>query len=110
MSSRREFLFQIALIALLPARTRMVQAPSALSGLTRQELESLEAAVNEMIPAGEGMPSAAAAGGVAYLQQLSWQYPDILGELEEFLRILQQTSQTKFASDFNVLRTDERVA
>jgi hypothetical protein len=56
------------------------------------------------------MPSASAAGGVAYLRQLGWQYESIFEDLRRFLRVLQQESQKEFSSEFAALEARRQVA
>jgi hypothetical protein len=56
------------------------------------------------------MPSASAAGGVAYLEQLGWQYTNVLEEIRDFLRVVQQTSQKELGVEFGALEQQRRTA
>jgi hypothetical protein len=66
--------------------TWLAVLPSAMTAFARQEggagkaanpstsdLETLAAAMDKIIPAGDGMPSVTSLGGVQYLQYLAWQ-------------------------------------
>ncbi|HZD93090.1 MAG TPA: gluconate 2-dehydrogenase subunit 3 family protein, partial [Candidatus Sulfotelmatobacter sp.] len=70
----------------------------------------LAAAMEEVIPQSDSMPSASAAGGIAYLQQLAWQYASIAEDIGAFLHVLQQASEKEFAIRFAALESQQRVA
>jgi hypothetical protein len=55
------------------------------------------------------MPSATAAGGLHYLRNLGWQYPNIQQELSGFLRTLSQASAAQFGTDFPNLQPSQRL-
>jgi len=76
----------------------------------REELKLLAAAIDTVIPQSDRMPSASAAGGVAYLQRLGWQYDNIFEHIRGFLRVLQQASQKEFSSEFAALEARRQVA
>lgn len=80
------------------------------AGLSRDNLRLLAAAMDEIIPQSGEMPSASAAGAVAYLEQLGWQYTNVLEEIGDFLREVQQTSQNEFGIEFGALAQDRRDA
>ena len=65
--------------------------------------------MEEIIPAGDGMPSANAASGLQYLQYLGWQYPNIEQEISRFLKVLKQDSAAQFGADFTKLQSDQRI-
>src|SRR5262249_527340 len=73
-------------------------------------LSLLAAAMDEIIPQSDGMPSASVTGGIGYLQQLGWQYESIAGEIGTFVRLLQQESQKEFGAGFAALEDKRRVA
>jgi hypothetical protein len=114
LTSRREFLIRCAQIAVavrggIGALARLQGAePSA--GFGRQELKLLVAAADEVIPTSDHMPSASAAGGVAYLQQLGWQYDNISKEIGAFLHLLQKASEEESSIGFADLESERRVA
>jgi len=64
--------------------------------------------MDEIIPQSGEMLSASAAGGVAYLEQLGWQYANVPEEIGNFLREVQQTSQKEFGIEFGALAQDRR--
>jgi hypothetical protein len=112
--SRREFLIRCAQLAIvlrggIGALARLQSAePSA--GFGRQELKLLAAAMDEVIPGSDRMPPASAAGGVAYFQQLGWQYDNISKDIRAFLHILQKASEEESSIGFADLESQRRVA
>jgi Gluconate 2-dehydrogenase subunit 3 len=116
MYSRREFLIRSAGIAVVfPSGVRVLgfldlptNPPS--SRLTRENLKLLAAVMDEIIPQSDEMPSASAAGGVAYLEQLGWQYTNVLEEIRDFLRVVQQTSQKELRVEFGALEQERLTA
>jgi hypothetical protein len=87
-----------------------VQSAEPSAGFGSQELKLLATAMDAVIPPSDRMPSASAAGGVAYLRQLGWQYESIFEDLRRFLRVLQQESQKEFSSEFAALEARRQVA
>jgi gluconate 2-dehydrogenase subunit 3-like protein len=79
------------------------------TALCSGDLETLAEAMDEIIPAGDGMPPASMAGGPQYLQYLGWQYPAIQEEIAVFLKMLTQASDVAFQEDFQTLRPDQGV-
>jgi Gluconate 2-dehydrogenase subunit 3 len=113
MPSRREFLVRclqvtVAMPSGISALAQLVDKPS--EEFSRDELNLLAAAMDEIIPQTDGMPSASGAGGIEYLQQLGWQYESIAGEIGAFLRLLQQESQKEFGTGFAALEDERRFA
>jgi Gluconate 2-dehydrogenase subunit 3 len=114
MYSRREFLIRSAGIAVaLPSGMRVLgflDVPTTISsaGLSRENLDLLSAVMDEIIPQSDEMPSASVAGGVAYLEQLGWQYANVLEEIRDFLRVVQQTSQKELGVEFGALEQERR--
>lgn len=97
----------------LPSGVRLLgllehSATGSSAGLSREDLRLLAAAMDEIIPQSDEMPSASAAGGVAYLEQLGWQYANVLEEIGNFLRVVQQTSQREFGVEFGALEQQRR--
>ena len=88
--------------ATVPAATlAATQKTSPLvSGLGQAERELLRAAMDHMVPAGDGMPAASAVGGVDYLDRLARQASDIKADLERSLTTLQQFSSQQLGKDF----------
>jgi hypothetical protein len=114
MYSRRQFLI-CAGVALLPicfqgpAKFNVHPAANTPMGFQAVELDTLAAIMDEMIPAGDGMPAASLAGGPQYLQYLGWQYSVIQQEIGNFLRKVTQTSSDMFRQDFRKLSPRQRV-
>jgi len=113
MYTRREFLTRSVWLALLPSAPRAFPGKSALSVaaavFSSSELEILTAAMDQVIPEGDGMPSAGAAGAVRYLEYLGWQYSNIQEEISRFLETLGQASAAEFGNDFAKLSLDQRL-
>jgi Gluconate 2-dehydrogenase subunit 3 len=114
MFTRREFLSRAMPLALLPTALKAFarqRTPShaACCGFSSNELDTLVAAMEEIIPAGDGMPAASTAGGPDYLQYLGWQYPAIQEEIRRFLDMLAQSSAASFRDQFPKLRPEQRV-
>ncbi len=84
------------------------EKPSS-SVFDRHQRELLRAAMDEIIPAGDGMPAASEAGGVEYLDQLARTAPDIKKELAKSLAALQEISRKQLAKDFLLLAPANRV-
>jgi hypothetical protein len=86
MYSRRQFLI-CAGVALLPTGfeglAKLHPAADTAMGFNAVELDTLAAIVDEIIPAGGGMPAASVAGGPQYLQYLGWQSPAIQQEIAD---------------------------
>jgi hypothetical protein len=112
--SRREFLIRCAQLAVvlrggIGALARL-QSAEISAEFGRQELNLLAAAMDEVIPASDHMPSASAAGGVAYVQQLCWQYDNISKDIRAFLHVLQKASEEESSIGFADLESQRRVA
>ena len=70
---------------------------------------SLRAAMDEIIPAGDGMPAASDAGGLEYLERVSRQEPQIGAELEQALEALEQLSESRFHSGLANVTSSQRI-
>ena len=114
MPSRREFLVRCVQVAV--AMRGGIGALAQLQGVkgsaefNHAELKLLAASMDAVIPHSDRMPSASAAGGVAYLRQLAWQYQSIFEDIGSFLHVLQQASQKEFSSEFAALEVQRQVA
>jgi hypothetical protein len=84
------------------------ETPSAL-GLERRQRELLRAAMDEIIPAGDGMPAASAVGGLEYLDRLARKAPETRKELGNSLAALEEISRKQLKNDFLSLSRAERV-
>lgn len=82
--------------------------PSA-GALTRTDQGLLRVAMDEIIPTGDGMPSASQAGGLEYLDRLAGRDKKVAKELRESLRALEVLSQKRFEISFLSLSHDRRV-
>ena len=113
MSNRREFMVQITWLAVLPSAIaafawQNVRADKAATSSTG-DLETLGAAMDKIIPGGDGMPSVTSVGGLQYLQDLAWQYPHFQEEIDHFLRTLAAASAARFRADFVKLSASQQI-
>jgi hypothetical protein len=87
--------------ATAPAAQRQTRLP--VSGLAQAERDLLRVVMDQIIPAGDGMPAASAVGGVDYLDRLARQASDIRADLERRLAALQQLCRQQLGRDFTVM-------
>src|SRR5262245_32637437 len=59
------------------ANSPSTRKAAAETGIVTKEREILRAAIDEIIPAGDGMPSASQVGAVEYLDRLGRQIPSL---------------------------------
>jgi len=77
--------------------------------LSPAEAKTLKAAMDEIIPAADGMPAASAVGCVEYLVRLSSQIPSIRRDLQKSLAVLDALGRKKFGDAFASLSPTQRV-
>jgi hypothetical protein len=87
-----------------------VQSAPSPTGLDSHQQKALRAAMDELIPAGDGMPAASEVGGVEYLSQLARRSPEIRQVLVKSLARLEGEAQRQFANGFAALAHADRVA
>jgi len=80
-----------------------------VSGLGQAQRELLRAAMDQIIPAGDGMPAASAVGGVDYLDRLARQAPDIRADLERNLTALQQLCRQQVGKEFTAISQEDQL-
>jgi hypothetical protein len=110
--TRRKFLeAAVAGSALIGANANGEQAPrqAASTALDPAQREALRAAMDEIIPPGDGMPSASAAGGLEYLDRVCRQEAAIRVDLQQALDALGQMSETSFHAPFTGISPAQRV-
>ncbi len=83
-------------------------AGAATPPLAPSQLRVLRAAMDEIIPAADGMPAASAVGGVAYLDRLARQ-AQFKKQFEGVLAALGEASRRLFGKSFLALPRAERV-
>ncbi len=83
-------------------------AASGLSFPVSGERDVLRAALDEIIPAGEGMPSASEVGGVEYVTRLVAQDQKLSAQFEKGLARLDAASRKRFDQGFLELSRAER--
>ncbi len=77
--------------------------------LSERDRKTLAAAIDEIIPASDGMPSAGQVGGVQYLDRAARENREIADELHKSLDALNGTSQKRFGKGFTALSHQEKV-
>jgi len=84
------------------ARTRSLPKSDdlAVAGFNKLQREVLRCAMDEIIPATDGMPAASEVGGGEYLEGLAAQTPDIQKKLAKSLASLEALSQKQFDHGF----------
>jgi hypothetical protein len=86
------------------APAKVVAAPQkeklSVSGFDEHRRGVLRAAMDEIIPASDGMPAASQVGGVEYLDRLVREIPELKKELQESLAALEEISRKRFSQDF----------
>lgn len=78
-------------------------------GLNARQGKALAAALDELIPASDGMPSATEMGAREYLDRLARAEPGIASDLRKSLKVLDDISQKRFGRTFASLEHQERV-
>lgn len=87
--------------------TRENQPPE--SPFARGERETLRAAMDEIIPASDGMPAASEVGGVEYLERVARETPGIRKNLVKMLSALENLSRKHSGTAFASLPGENRV-
>src|SRR5215472_8172164 len=87
--------FAVEACARISQRPKAQSAP--LCGLGDEERLVLRSAVDELIPAGEGMPAASEVGSLEYLEQLIRDHSEVRGEFETALTRLATVSRDGLA-------------
>ena len=85
-------------------------ADEAASALGKTNRETLKAAMDEIIPAGGGMPAASQVGGIDYLAHFMHSEPGMGKTLRESLEALDQSSRQQFGKAFGEVDQAQRVA
>lgn len=65
--------------------------------------------MDEIIPAGDGMPAASQAGGLEYLERVSRQEPQIGADLEQALHALERLTESRFHAGVASVTSSQRV-
>ncbi|MBI1940012.1 MAG: gluconate 2-dehydrogenase subunit 3 family protein [Acidobacteria bacterium] len=93
------------------AETRISAAHPSSSGastLSPQQRETLRAAMDEIVPAVDGMPAASEIGGVEYLERVARAEPEVKKALERSLAALDELCRKDSGSSFASLSRDDR--
>jgi len=91
------------------ANSPSTRRTAAETGIVTKDREILRAAIDEIIPAGDGMPSASQVGAVDYLDRLSRQIPGLGELLHKALRSFTEISVKQFQKDFVSLPSEHRI-
>ena len=71
--------------------------------------ETLRAAMDEIVPASDGMPAASAAGALQYLDEIFRRAPALRNRFAKGIAALEQVARRRFQKDFVKLSRDQRV-
>lgn len=112
--TRRKFLGttlagSIGVGAAATGKGRRVSPEAASDAFDADRRESLRAAMDEIIPANDGMPAASEVGGLEYLERVGREEPQIAADLQDALHSLQQLSRSRFQDAFARLSSSPRV-
>lgn len=88
-------------------RTQKLRTTPA--ALESPERDLLSVAMDEIIPAGDGMPAASEVGGVEYLEELARRDKQTAKELRESLSALERFSKERLKGSFLSLSHEQRV-
>lgn len=116
MWSRRKFieasiLSQIALSAGVLTRLYSCAPGDSSSKILDTSLQkTLTTAMDEIIPAGDGMPAASETGGLNYLLKLLEQFPDQAKKIASGLTDLDNICTKKYGKDFTRITSEERIS
>jgi len=93
-----------------PVETKAGDAPEQeAAALDAQQRKLLRVTMDEIIPAGDGMPAASEVGGVEYLTRLARENQQARRELQKSLNALAALSRKQFGKDFTSLVPAQRV-
>ena len=84
-------------------------APPRARFLSRDERRSLEAAADELIPEGDGMPAAGDVGAVAYIEVVLRHWPDLRKHIKTALKELDRAGRRRFQNKFRRLDSSQRI-
>lgn len=116
MWSRRKFIEASILSQIAISAGSLSLLYSCAPGETSTKVLSIElqkiltAAMDEIIPARDGMPAASETGGLNYLQKLLERTPEQAKTLSEGLSTLNNQSNKKFKDDFIKITGEERTS
>ena len=83
--------------------------PATAAVFTPDERAALAAAMDEIIPAADGMPAATQVGGIEYLERVPLQLPGLLDQFRQGLAKLDAESRQRSGQPFRQLSRAERV-
>ncbi len=114
--SRRWFLVRAISVPVMAAAAcaRLVRrseavAPVPSTGLSDEERSVLRLAIDQLIPATDGMPAASDVGSIEYLEQLARNHSEVQTELETGIAGLTAVSSDVFAAPFTGLSHPHQV-
>jgi hypothetical protein len=83
--------------------------PESSSALNSEERTLLQSAMDEIIPAGDGMPAASEVGSMAYLDELTITYPEVAQGLHNSLTALETLCRRSQDASFSNVTHRRRV-
>lgn len=91
------------------ARPENVPSNAPAGPFTPNEKATLAAAMDVIIPASDGMPSASAVGGMEYLTRRAREMPALRKDLKKAAATLEELSQKRFQAAFGRLKSEQKV-
>ena len=85
-------------------------AEGATGNLSAQQLDLIQGIMDEIIPAGDGMPAASAVGGADYISRVIVEHPPLEQVCKGGVMLISEISEQKFGKSFLRLPTSDRVA
>lgn len=104
--TRRRFVGVSAALPLIAIETRA--APT--NALNERDGAALHAAMDEIIPASDGMPAASEVGGFEYLERVAGVDSTVANEIRNSLAALNKCSEQLFGKTFDQLERDHRIS
>ncbi len=96
-------------LPVLQAQPEAASRKSPASVLDAHQRSLLQSAMDELIPAGDGMPAASEVGSLAYLDELTVTYPRVAKQLQGSLRALDALCRSSRQASFTKLTREHRV-
>jgi hypothetical protein len=109
IAARQSITASIAASVLLESSCRRSPEEISALGLDASATEALIAVIDEIIPAGDGMPAASETGTLAYFELLAASEAALAVTVQASLRTANTLSQERFGSRFASIAREQRV-
>ena len=92
-----------------PPSSLQASDPSAALHFSEEQRGFLEMAMDEIVPAGGGMPSASGIGALDYLEKIAGESAEFKPEIEQCIALAEEASRRLFDGAFSSLTHEERI-